>query len=800
MQRPIAWWWTWAIGLLLANICSSLEKSNVYPMREEPAYYYVGCYTARTDLLKESVYAKIPKTCIEICVQEGHIYAVLATENCFCASYLKAQERLDEKLCNTRCLANKAQYCGGVGVHSYYSTKQLRQPAPNHLRLVNTTENSISIVWDAYEPNNLLVSVGTEGLTPQANQVSKFIIKCQVVHSYSSLPVFEQPEFVVQSTETEFELTDLHPATHYNISVYAMCIAQQLERKETECGHATLSAATKVGVPYPVPVQPKIITRTDYSITVELAPMQNDNGPLSKLLIIVEYVNNALRQTFDAQLLGSWQESQQNGVPYYIAAELDYDRPEDNRTKHFVVGDGKLYGRYHNVPLKLRSDDQQYSSHVHISLGVVSTLQNFTKTLYTRRNHEQHTTSLDDFRYATFERGQSSVVALAVTCIIFGSCLLLSIITYFYLRYETCQSRVLSERLRNTHEMTPQISVIEQENNGYLVEEDLPPTLDSFKQQLEALIAELQHIPRCELRINVNDVIGEGAFGNIITGMLCGNGRGNECAMHVLSTDKMKATSQCQLLDEMQQLKKLQRHEQVLDFCGISASADWLYLVMELQSVSLKQRLLESRHEAPIPRLSSLSEQLVLQWMYELSSAAAYLNSLQVQQRHLSSYSVYVTTESKLKLCVLGPLYYVNANRQQCDPRRWLSPEMLREKHHITSKSAVWSFACIAWECCALGGTLYGNVLSGEQHLLDAIRSGMRPTQPVYVFSDLYQILLNCWQVEPSERIGFEDVAFAIRQLMTSPKHAICFDRSMSDTDTLETLPLYLPMLETRNS
>lgn len=117
-----------------------------------------------------------------------------------------------------------------------------------------------------------------------------------------------------------------------------------------------------MGLPSPAPAQPKILNRTDRTVTVELSPIRNDNGPVSQLLVIVEYVDNALIQPFDAQHLGSWQD----GVPYYIAAELDYDRPEDNRTRSFVVGDGKRYGRYHNAPLN------QPNAHVHISLGVVS--------------------------------------------------------------------------------------------------------------------------------------------------------------------------------------------------------------------------------------------------------------------------------------------------------------------------------------------------------------------------------------------------------------------------------------------
>lgn len=375
-HRPSASWQQWLATICYLVLSCSISVSLQQSMpEEEPVYYYVGCFTARTDLLKESVYAKTPQTCIEICEHEGHRYAVLAAEKCFCANQLEETERQDETLCHTRCIANKAQYCGGVGVHSYYSTTLLRQPGPHRLRVTNKTANSLTLHWDAYEPSKLLLAGGVPG--PQIQLIANYLIKCQVIKTYSTLPTFQQPEFLVQGTETSFELTDLQPATLYNVSVRAICVAQQQQevdqQQQNDCGNAAIMDSTDVGLPSPAPAQPKILSRTEQSISIELAPVQNNNGPVSKLLIIVERVDNSLSQPFDAQLLGNWQEAQLNGVPYYIAAELDYDRPEDNRTRHFVVGDDKRYGRYRNVPLqKLENDEDNKEAHWHISLGVVS--------------------------------------------------------------------------------------------------------------------------------------------------------------------------------------------------------------------------------------------------------------------------------------------------------------------------------------------------------------------------------------------------------------------------------------------
>ncbi|TMW48687.1 hypothetical protein DOY81_006230 [Sarcophaga bullata] len=758
---------------------------------KDSSYYYVGCFSVRTEVLTESVYAKMPQTCVEICELKNYTYAVLSAEKCFCAYDVVPDDRQDEKLCNTPCVAIKSEYCGGVGVHSYYTFAT--DASPKDLQLQNATENSLSISWKPYEPLKVFMA-GAEA--PPVYKITNYLIQIQRLHTYSSRAYFAQPEFVIQGTENKLELTDLLPATEYNITVRSIC--ESPAGGTENCGSASVVGNTLVGEPSPPPPQPRILQTSDKTISIEIKPVKNDNGPVSKVLVIVERVDDSLSQVFDESLLGSWKKADEDGLAYYIAAELDYDRIGDNKTRKFVVGDGKRYGRYTNPPLNMKNAD------FHISLGVVSTLNGITRTLYTRSSHDQHTTSMDNFTYATFEAGKSSIVALIVTCSIFGTCFILSVITYFYLRYKQCQIR--SGR-GNSHEMTMQQPIIERENNGYVVEDEMPPTIENFKEQLNSLVDKLdvnKKIPRNSLRMNINDVIAEGNYGEVITGKLLTNNlpeSSAECQLHVLSLDELTSTDQGKLLQEFRNLTKLQQHCNVLDFYGVSSSTDWFYLVFEHQNVTLKRRLIESRR-APsstvMQRVTALSEQLILQWIYEIASAMEYLSKSKVIHKHLSSHCIYVTAEMKLKVSVFGPTPYVN-NQKKIDLTRWLAPEVLRYQHY-SSKSDVWSFAVVAWECCSLGATPYAQINSSNK-ILDALKSGSRPAQPSFVYADLYQMLLNCWTLEPSERNNFEDIAFNVRQLMTSPRHALCFDSPSEQTpnDVLNSLPFYLPMLEMEN-
>uniref|UniRef100_A0A1A9WB42 Protein kinase domain-containing protein n=1 Tax=Glossina brevipalpis TaxID=37001 RepID=A0A1A9WB42_9MUSC len=664
----------------------------------------------------------MPQNCVEICDVKNFSYALLATEKCFCTNNINLTMKQDEELCNIRCLGNKLEYCGGNGVNSYYTKHWVFDPTPKRLHLINATENSLILSWDIYQPLQSIFLMPSSVM-----KITNYRIKSELTKTYSSLPLFKQPEFLIQNTQTEIEITDLYPATEYNVSVESICEGNK------KCGISYLLASTLVGEPSPAPEQPIILKTTDTTITIQIESIRNDNGPVDKILIIVERVDNTISQPFDAKLLGSWQEAEDSGFPFYIAAELNYI----NGSRTFVVGDGKRYGQ--------------------------------------------------------------SVTALTISCTVFGICFISAVITYFYLRYKTCQLRALRG---NSHEMTMHQPIIERENNGFITEDELP-TVESFKEQFNLILESLdssKRVPSNNLHFNLNDIIAEGNYGEVITGKLLTPTQSNtsslDCQLHALTLNDLSSTDQAQLLREFRNLNKLRQHVNILDFFGVSTTTnDCLYIIFEHQSMILKRRLIESRRSPSSLRITTVSEQLILQWIYEIANAMEYLGKFKIIHKRLCSYNIYVTAETKLKLSIFGPVPYV-ANEKKIDITRWSAPEILRYQQY-SLKSDIWSFGVVAWECCTLGATPYNQLHNGKQ-LLDALLSGSRPAQPSFIYHDLYQMLLNCWTLEPSERTTFEDLTYNVRQLMTSPRHALCFDRQPEhqDINIVDTLPFYMPLLE----
>jgi hypothetical protein len=69
------------------------------------------------------------------------------------------------------------------------------------------------------------------------------------------------------------------------------------------------------------PILPRIIKRDKGQVTVELSPVVNENGPITAYRVVVVYEDG--RSSFREDMLKSYQEAVSEGLPYYIAAELD---------------------------------------------------------------------------------------------------------------------------------------------------------------------------------------------------------------------------------------------------------------------------------------------------------------------------------------------------------------------------------------------------------------------------------------------------------------------------------------------
>lgn len=351
---------------------------------------------------------------------------------CLCSNTINEQELPNDE-CDRPCSAQPAQICGGSYAQSYYDTDIKVAGPPRDVRIINRTDTSIVLHWKHFDPHVL---------RPDDTSLTRYVIRATIIKSYSSMAKIPLPEWSVEKgTDTQIELVNLIPGTTYNVTV------QSVSDEHGEGGASSIVTDTQIGIPDPEPPQPKIVQRNGQTMTIEIPPLTNNNGPISAVQVIVVFVDSELSQTFDKNLLKNFDRAQEDGTSYYIAAELSHE----NRTHQFTIGDGKNYNGYTNAPLLT-------DRHVHAALGIISKMDSIVTSRYAvETSHEQHGDGpkLSAVEHASNDDGSLTTV-LSVACFFFGILLVLSIAAYLYLRFRM-ERRLPSDH----HELTLQGPIVE---------------------------------------------------------------------------------------------------------------------------------------------------------------------------------------------------------------------------------------------------------------------------------------------------------------------------------------------------
>ncbi|XP_063699112.1 putative inactive tyrosine-protein kinase Wsck [Culicoides brevitarsis] len=719
---------------------------------------FLGCYKKLDGLERiRRVHSLTVQNCVKACEEENKAFALLGSIECFCSNSKEERDVVE----NARCLScsyDDAVLCGSFDVVAYYKTPVEVPGAMLTLFITNVTNTSIAIRWD--RPLDAF------------KKITEYQVKAEVEFTFGTNIQMER-FWTVQPEMNEYELSNLHPGTTYNITLYAM-------QNGDVSANSSIQETTFIGVPYPKPEEPIILSESDTTKTIEImrtdSIYHNENGPVSAWRVVVHMVEGDLYQPFDPELLRDYRGAREDGLPYYIAAEVG------NRTKTLTIGDGNRHGDFENPPLPV-------GKHIHISIGVVSMLNNRTEVLYSDTTHDQHTrmeTIAIDLPEEQDGTNQTLVIILTAACIILGLLLITSSIAYCFLRVRAGR-RV--QRLSDHHELTVQSHAVEMENNGY-VGDNFNNT--NFSESLSLLADRLdtnQQIPRKNLTLDIDNVIANGAYGEVIRGSVSKNNISTTCQVHTVQDD-MEKPEQNAFLKEFNQLMELSGHESFLRFFGVCKTPDWFYLVFEDVSRTLKRYLLDARVERS-DRFSSVSEEMVMTIISDLGNALEYLEQNHIAHKKLNSFNVRVNQDEEVKIGFFGPTHF-DENGKTIDTRRWDAPEVLKNINSHSTKSDVWSFGVLMWECCCLGATPYGNIVATD--LLPRIRNGARCEQTPFMFDDLYQLLLNCWELDAKERPTFAEINNFLKQLMTSIEHALTFNRR----DGIQ-LPYHLPLLEVKN-
>lgn len=285
-------------------------------------------------------------------------FAYLSPSACACINKLTDRTQSDENPqndCDARCLIQppdaspEGLRCGSTTTlgQSVYDAGLRRPGAVEALSAHNVTNTTATLAWQA---------------SAHLDLVRSYRISGSIVHTYANRTLPAPPEWTVPAAELHLDVFDLRPGTVYNFTVLSIADGGAGDAGIPGGARSTI-VRTPIGWPEPEPPQPRIRgAGTAHTRTVDLPVVQNTMGPVTRIRVVVVFEDASLvRQDFDAARVMGYAQSQEEGLNYYIAAELE----PYSRMRRFTIGDGRTYQRYVNEPLP-------EGSHVHVLLGLVS--------------------------------------------------------------------------------------------------------------------------------------------------------------------------------------------------------------------------------------------------------------------------------------------------------------------------------------------------------------------------------------------------------------------------------------------
>lgn len=149
----------------------------------------------------------------------------------------------------------------------------------------------------------------------------------------------------------------------------------------------------------------------------------------------------------------------------------------------------------------------------------------------------------------------------------------------------------------------------------------------------------------------------------------------------------------------------------------------------------------------------------LIQFCAQISSGMKYLHSKKVCHRDLAARNILLDEFKCAKIADFGLArdlqenYYYTRKSESPIPVKWMAPETLFDRK-VYQNSDIWSFGVLMWEIFTFGANPYPTV--PVEKLFDYLKEGNRMSKPMYCDDELYELMLNCWNLNSDLRPSFE--------------------------------------------
>ncbi|KAI8121892.1 Tyrosine kinase receptor Cad96Ca [Lucilia cuprina] len=288
-------------------------------------------------------------------------------------------------------------------------------------------------------------------------------------------------------------------------------------------------------------------------------------------------------------------------------------------------------------------------------------------------------------------------------------------------------------------------------------------------------------------RLKFFNILGEGAFGQVWRCEATDIDGSEGVTTVAVKTIKENATEveKKDLLSELEVMKSLEPHVNVVRFLGCCTDKDPIFVIIEyVNRGKLQTYLRSSRAERHYGNTHGKSNILtsgdLTSFMYQVAKGMDYLTSRGIIHRDLAARNVLIADDHTCKVAdfgfardVITSKVYERKSEGKL-PIRWMAIESLYD-NIFSVKSDIWSFGILMWEIVTLGSTPYPGISASD--VMRKVRDGYRLEKPEHCRRELYNIMYYCWSQDPNERPSFGELVKMLDKLLHTEMDYIELER-----------------------